>query len=254
MIELTDSARERFDSYLIRLRSALRGARSVEPEDVEQNVREHIEFALAGTPAPIGAEHLGAVLDRLGPPERWLQDEERPAWKRVLDRLRSGPDDWRLAYAAFGLFLASFLLLPVGGPLLLIPAFFVSRAYVALMVEKGEPIGARGWLVYPAMAFILLFVVGAILVGPPSIAMAWAFEEGGIHQIARATSWDLTGLKVGFVLAAFGAWWIIAAAILAALHRPLRYAFHPLLENYRRRHTLILAALGAVALAAILIL
>ena len=84
MIELTDTARERFDSYLMRLRSALRGARSVEPDDVEQSVREHIEFALAGTPAPVGAEHLGVVLDRLGPPERWIPEEERPIWNMPI--------------------------------------------------------------------------------------------------------------------------------------------------------------------------
>src|SRR5687768_13820042 len=128
MIDMTPAARERLDNYLQRLRSELQGTRSVVADEVEQGVREHIEVALAGAQAPVGATDVIAVLDRLGPPERWLADEERPPWRRVIAKLQSTPDDWRLAYLAFGLFLASIVLLPVGiGVLLIIPAMLVSR-------------------------------------------------------------------------------------------------------------------------------
>lgn len=243
MIELTDTARERFDSYLMRLRSALRGARSVEPDDVEQSVREHIEFALAGTPAPVGAEHLGVVLDRLGPPERWIPEEERPIWKQMFDRLRSGPEDWRLAYLAFGMFALTFLLMPIGGILLLIPAFLLSRAYVAFVTDKGEPVGARKWLVYPAIVMLMLFVVGPFLIGPAIALAAYLIEEKRMY--------DGVALHQGaLVVGAGAAWLVVAAGILALLLRPLQAFFRPVLDGVRRRHLLYLAIAGVVIAAA----
>ncbi|HET7707412.1 MAG TPA: hypothetical protein VFM36_15100 [Thermoanaerobaculia bacterium] len=249
MIELTDTARERFDSYLMRLRSALRGARSVEPDDVEQSVREHIEFALAGTPAPVGAEHLGVVLDRLGPPERWIPEEERPIWKQMFDRLRSGPEDWRLAYLAFGMFALTFLLMPMGGILLLIPAFLMSRAYIAFVTEKGEPIGARRWLVYPAIVLLMLFVVGTIVIAPGAGITAFLIEEQHLYR-------NDVRMQVGAGLASIGGWLIVAAGLLALMLRPLQAFFRPVLDTVRRKHFILIAGIGviaAVAGAAILI-
>lgn len=243
MIEMTDTARQRFDSYLSRLRSSLRGARSVEPDDVEQSVREHIEFALAGTPAPVGAEHLGVVLDRLGPPERWIPEEERPIWKQMFDRLRSGPEDWRLAYIAFGMLVLTFILMPIGGILLLIPAFLLSRAYVAFVTEKGEPIGARKWLIYPAIVMLMLFVVGTIVIAPAAGITAFLIEEQHLYR-------DDVRLQAAAGLAAFGAWFMAAAALLALLLRPLQAFFRPVLDGFRRKHFAILAGVGAIAAAA----
>jgi hypothetical protein len=40
MIDLTPDARRRFDEYLQRTRSALRGTRAVEMSEIEQNVME----------------------------------------------------------------------------------------------------------------------------------------------------------------------------------------------------------------------
>lgn len=243
MIEMTDTARQRFDSYLSRLRSSLRGARSVEPDDVEQSVREHIEFALAGTPAPVGAEHLGVVLDRLGPPERWIPEEDRPIWRQVFDRLRSGPEDWRLAYVAFALFCATMIFFPVGGVLLLIPAFLVSRAYVSFAAEKGDRIGARKWLVYPAIVMLLLFVLGIIIIAPGAGITAFLIEEQGLYRGDNR-------MQVAAGVASFGGWFILAAAFLAWMLRPLQAFFRPVLDGVTRKHFIILAVIGAIAAAA----
>lgn len=243
MIEMTDTARQRFDSYLSRLRSSLRGARSVEPEDVEQSVREHIEFALAGAPAPVGAEHLGVVLDRLGPPERWIPDEERPIWRQVFDRLRSGPEDWRLAYIAFALFCATIVFLPIGGVLLLLPAFLVSRAYVSFAAEKGDPIGARKWLIYPAIVMLLFFVFVTIVIAPGVGITAFFIEEQRLFQ-------GDVRMQGAVALSSFGGWIIAAAFLLAMTLRPMQAFFRPLLDGLRRKHFLVLAAIGAIAAAA----
>lgn len=248
MIEMTPAARERLDNYLQRMRSELRGTRSVVADEVEQSVREHIEVALATAQGPIGATEVISVLDRLGPPERWLADEERPMWRRALDRVRSGPEDWRLAYLSFGLFVASIVLLPLFGFLLLIPAMFVSRAWIELARDRGEPLGARRWLVYPAMLVVLAFATGLLIIGPPLPMLALALDDNGLEKI-----WDIPHSKAGqlrFLFGMggvlFGSWWIIASAFCAAFLRPIRFVFAPLLDSLQRKHFAVLAAIGAL--------
>ena len=250
MNELTPAARERLDSYLQRLRSELRGTRSVVADEVEQGVREHIEIALAGAQAPVGATDVIAVLDRLGPPERWLADEDRPAWRRVIAKLQSTPDDWRIAYLAFGLFLASVLLLPVGiGVLLIIPAMLVSRAYIELARGRGEPLGARRWLVYPSIAVVLAVATGLLIIGAPIPALALAFNDfEPLFDIPRSTFGEIR-FTFGLGAVLFGSWWIIAAAFCAAFLRPIRFVFAPLLDGLRRKHFAVLALIGAVVTA-----
>lgn len=255
MIEMTPAARERVDNYLQRMRSELRGTRSGVADEVEQSVREHIDIALASMQSPVGATEVIGVLDRLGAPERWLADEERPAWRRLLDKVRNAPEDWRLAYLAFGLFLASIVFLPAGGILLLIPAMFVSRAYVELARDRGEPLGARRWLVYPSIAVILAIATGALIIGPPLPLMALGLND--IHgEDAFTQIFDVPQTNAGqfrFIAGMggvlFGSWWILAAAFCAAFLRPIRFVFAPLLDGLRRKHFAVLALIGALVAA-----
>jgi hypothetical protein len=252
MIEMTPAARERLDNYLQRMRSELRGTRAVVADEVEQGVREHIEIALADARTPVGATEVIGILDRLGPPERWLADEEKPILRRVLDRLRSGPDDWRLAYLAFGLFLATILFFPVGGVFLMIPAMLVSRAYVEMTRERGEALGARRWLVYPSIALVLAFALGLLIIGPPLGALAFTFNgNNGVEQlldIPRSTAGEIR-FVFGFGATVFGTWWIVAAAFCAAFIRAVRFLFAPLLDGLRRKHFAALAAIGVLVAA-----
>lgn len=252
MIEMTPAARERLDNYLQRLRSELRGTRSVAADEVEQSVREHIEIALAHAPSPVGATEVIGVLDRLGPPERWLSDEERPVWRQITDRLRSAPEDWRLAYVAFGLFVASLLLFNVIGPLLLIPAMLASRAYVELARQRGEALGARRWLVYPAIAIILAFALSLLLVGPPLAVMSSLLDDDGFEPVLDFPQSNVGAARFlsGLWSAVFGSWWILAAAFCAAFLRPIRFLFAPLLDGVHRRHFAVLAGIGALVAAA----
>ena len=248
MIEMTPAARERLDNYLQRIRSELRGTRTVVADDVQQSVREHIEIALASAHGPVGAAEIDGVLERLGPPERWLEDDDQPAWRGFMDHLLNGPDDWRLAYVSFGLFLlAAFF--PMIGFFLLIPAMLVSRATVELAHDRGEPLGARRWLVYPSIAVVLALAVGVLILLPPLGIMAGLTAEvlrsfGVAGDSGGQLRFDL-GLR-GLV---FGAWWIIAAAFCAAFLRPIRFVFAPLLQGLRRRHFAVLALLGALVAA-----
>ncbi|HEX8255725.1 MAG TPA: hypothetical protein VF846_21480 [Thermoanaerobaculia bacterium] len=251
MNDMTPAARERLDNYLQRMRSELRGTRAEVADEVEQSVREHIEIALAEAQAPIGTTEVIAILDRLGPPERWLADEERPMWRRALDRVRSGSEDGRLAYLSFGLFVASIVLLPMFGFLLLIPAMFVGRAWIELARDRGEPLGARRWLVYPALAVVLAFATGLLILAPPLGALAFALggDVEPLLDIPTTRAGEFRFLA-GLNGVLFGSWWMIAAAFCAAFLRPIRFVFSPMLDGLQRKHFAVLAAIGALVAAA----
>jgi hypothetical protein len=246
MMDLTPDAKRRFDDYLQRIHSALRGTPAIETGEVEQNVREHVEIALAGAPAPVGAEHLAAVLEQLGPPERWLPDDERPMWRRVADRVLHGPEDWRLAYLTFALF-AVMLLFPVGAILLLIPSFLLARAHVEMVKSRGEELGARRWLVLPPIACLLVIVAAAALVVPVGVSAGLAGQRDtldflGFSPVDRN---DRLRMHIGLAATGAGIGWIFLSAIFAGLLPQIQTLFAPFLASLRRTHALNLTIAGA---------
>ncbi|HEX7154341.1 MAG TPA: hypothetical protein VF618_22840 [Thermoanaerobaculia bacterium] len=257
MIDLTPSARQRFDDYFRRLRHSLRRASPAEADDVEQSVREHIEVALAGAPAPVGGEQLAEVLDRLGAPDGWVPADDRSIVQRLIQkvsmRLRFGPEEWRLAYVTFGLFLVALLLMPVGiGFFLMIASFLASRAYVDYMETKQEAPGARRWLVYPPIGFFLVIATAFFIVGLAGPALAWGVGDEGflilLEQSRIRAPYYEAQFVIGSVVAVFGAWWILASLIGMALLPVVRYIFKPLLTRVRRTHFLGLTIIGALSL------
>ena len=241
MIEMTPAARERVDNYLQRMHSELRGSRSVVADEVEQSVREHIEIALAHSQSPVGATEVIGVLDRLGPPERWLADEEQDTSRPLRQRIINGPEGWLLSYVAFGLFLLSAAFFPMGGFFLMIPAMLVSRASVEIARERGERLGARRWLVYPAIGLVLAFAVGVLILAPPLWVIAILRAEGLAEDQMR--------FVIGRAGVVFGSWWIIAAAFCAAFLKQIQFVFAPLLDGLGRKHFAVLAGIGALVLA-----
>lgn len=242
MIELTAEAKNRLDEYLQRMRSALRGSRAIEPEEVEQNVREHVDIALAAVPAPVGAEHLARVLEQLGAPERWLPDDDRPVWRRVASRLVSGPEDWRLAYLSFAVTFLMVLFFPVGGVLLLLPAYLLSRASVEVVAERGEPLGARRWLVLPPIFLVAAFLFGIALFVPIAGLSAFVLNERPYLE----HEWVFGA----YIAAVAGAWWIALSGLFALLLAQIQTLIKPFGATWKRRHALVLTAAGVVLLAA----
>lgn len=251
MIELTSDAKLKFEQYLQRMRDTMRGARAVEAAEVEQNVREHVEVALAAAPAPVGSDQLAAVLEQLGPPEQWLPEEERPAWRRTMERLMTGPEDWRLPYLSLAVTTLMFVTLPIGGLLLLVPAFVLSRAWVALMAERNEPLDARRWLVLPPIVIAFVLFLGITLPAGIILAGAAALEHDLPALGIRGPEVDGDEL-LGFsalLLTAAGTWWLFLSALFAFLFEPIRKLFSPILDNVRRRRLLVLTGVAVALLA-----
>jgi hypothetical protein len=251
MIEMTPAARQQFDDYLQRLRIQLRGTRSEVAGEVEQSVREHIEIALEDAQTPVSETEIIGILDRLGPPEQWVGEEERPAPRRAVDGVRSGSDASRLPYVSFGLVLIALATFIFFGFMLLIPAMFASRAWIEQKRERGETLGARRWLVYPAIAIALAFATGLLLLLLPLSTASFALNADSrqLFDIPAHRAGELR-FVAGIRSVVFGSWWIIAAAVCAVFIRPIRFVFSPLLDGLERKHFAVLAAIGALLAAA----
>ena len=184
--EFTAAAAARLDSYLSQVRAALAGT-DLDPADVEADIRDHVAVEFQSHTRPVALVELEAVLAALGPPAGWAPaTPARPAGgfspkvalaglKRrllgVVGALWRGPEDWRLAYLC--LFL-TVLAVPTMG-LSLVVAYLLGRAAVALAAERGVPLGARAWLVYPAVVAVSLPLLLAVCLWPLSL-MPLSFE------------------------------------------------------------------------------
>ena len=195
-------------------------------------------------------------LNQLGSPTQWVPVEDVPIWRTTLIRLRSGPEDWRLAYTTFLLFVAAPLVAGAVGGVLFLGSILLSRATLELLAEDDEPVGARRWLLYPPLVVIYLGLLVTILLAPP--AMLATLGDPTIR--AEAAGWFpepfLITLPV-LVGVAAGAWWASLGLILMRWHRTVRAIFRPFADSFARRHGVRLAYLGlgilALAAAALLI-
>jgi hypothetical protein len=281
MTRFTPEAQTCLEDYLADVRSAVAGHQSVSPDEIEQDVRDHVVAALEGTRGPIIAADVAAVLERLGPPNQWVADEPRSMWKYLSDKLkpvghkaveqikalpgeayqagrgiaarvRDMSNDWRLAYLAFGLFVVGLIAFPLF-PAFLIGAYFAARADVALARERGETLGARRWLVYPPMAILSVALLLIIAIWPIAPAVALS------HQIPRSLWPDVSGMMhvspgavqpVSGLYLAIGTvslWWCICSLIVLRFPNLPGVLFPPFGKCIRRQDATLLFLLAGTA-------
>ncbi len=253
---LTHDAQGDLERYLGRVKSALRPHPSVDADDVEREIRGHIEAELEGAAAPVTAERLRSVLDRLGSPGDWVPTDELPAWRKVLLHLSAGREDWRLAYLALGLFVGCPLLGPVA-PLAFFASILVARAGLALLDEQGEPAGARRWFLYPPLVFIYVDLAVVAVILPPGILLALAADPNLPAELHPMRDFFFGGLPdplwlsaTLLIAAAAGTWWLGLGLALAGFRRAVRWVFWPFADWFERRHGLRIALVG-LAIAAV---
>ncbi|MCY3693857.1 MAG: hypothetical protein OXG77_01425 [Chloroflexi bacterium] len=256
----TENARSDLKRYLRRVRHALRPHPSVDADEVELEIKGHIEAELAGELAPVTAERLHGVLDRLGSPNDWVPDDDLPAWRKLLLRLRTGPEDWRLAYLSISLFIICSIVAPAthsaAAPLLLIASFLVARAGLKVLEEHNESPGARKWFFYPPLVFVYLVIGIMATILPLAVAVGMASDANlpadlyGLRGIL--VEWIVLPTWFGatlLVVLVTGVWWLAIGLVLARLTRAVRAVFWPFAERLRERHGLRIALAGAASAA-----
>lgn len=250
MITLSENAERSLHDYLRQARAYLRGSKSVDVDEVEQNITEHIENELEGAAEPVSCDVLDAVLKKLGKPQQWVPMEELPWWWRIIFRLRSGPEDWRLAYISLALLVAGILALSYGTTsiVLILAGFLASRAALA---EAGDPkeLKAQKWLLYPSLIIVYVFVLLALLMWPLALLLPLAdgYEHTLIESIDRFN--NETGywfMVTTVIVGGLGLWWSILAAMVFKPRKLLRVIFNPFAEKFRSKWAFRLLLIGLV--------
>jgi hypothetical protein len=255
MAMLTEGARGDLERYLSQVRLALRGHSSVDAGEVERDVRAHIDAELTGVPEPVGVDRLRQVLDQLGTPHAWVPEDELPGWRRAVARMQSGPGDWRLAGLTFILFLLSPALFAFADTLWPLPLFaflpsiLIARATLSVLAEQDEPVGARGWLIYPPLVLLYVPLAVMLLVWPlPLTAGVLEDEHNSRAAVEAAFAGPFWRSAVSIAAVTLGTWWTMLGLALAQFPGAVRAAFLPFADWFERRHGLWLAAIGLLSL------
>jgi hypothetical protein len=245
MKSLTDTAQNRLYKYLSQARASLHTCKGVDADEVESDIRAHIETELEGMDEPVSLNILEAVLDRLGSPTQWVPVEEISWWRKTIFRLRSGPEDWRLAYISFGLLIAGFIILP--SFIVLLPAsFIVARAALSEAADSRE-LKAQKWLIYPSLIIVYTFITFWLILWPLVLIIPFAFDFGPIvresyPQIRDDLRYWITAIS--FIIAVSGAWWAVIGAVFLKWRNLPSVLFRPFGDWFNSKLALILLLIG----------
>ena len=247
VLKLSLNAQKSLDDYIYQVKVYLKGVKSVDAEEIVQNINEHIENELTGAAEPVGSETLDKILKKLGSPQQWVPEEELSWWKKFVLRIRTGPEDWRLAYISFGLFIIGFLFPPAY--LLLVPAsYVVSRAAMSLS-NYNIQVKAQKWLIYPSMIIVTFFIAGVLLLLPLSILFPVAENlESTMMQTYKIKIDDnYWYVASSFIAMLVCLWWILEGIICLVFPSLPRKIFYPFAEWFKRKHALIQIAPAIIA-------
>ena len=240
MITLSKSAKKSLEDYLRQARAYLRGSRSVDANEVEQNIAEHIENELEGAAEPVSCDALDAVLKKLGSPKQWVSEEELPWWRKIILRLRSGSEDWRLAYLSLGLLVVGFLMLsyaPVG-IVLILASFLISRAALSEAVDPNE-LKAQKWFLYPSLIVVYVFTLLVLLTWP--LVLLIPLADGYEHPFSRLQdNLDYWVTATSVIIASLSLWWSILAAVILTSRKMVRVLFRPFADAFKAKWALLL--------------
>ena len=76
MKNLDENAKGHLDKYLQEVRTCLAGRKSVDADEIERDIIEHIESELESVEEPVGFDEVDTVLKRLGNPQQWVPQED----------------------------------------------------------------------------------------------------------------------------------------------------------------------------------
>lgn len=174
--------------YLERVRAALDGS-DLEVEPVIEDVRAHVLEALAEARQPAGTAAVLDTLRRLGEPESWIHDLERP--RAQADAGRADAVQVWQGIGVLTLTVLGIVAFPWVGPLILLFAWIAARAVLA--AEGQAPPPKLRWLIYPAIVLFVGFVAAAIALLPAlpmsEIASESSFGSPALLTIAGLLCW-----------------------------------------------------------------
>jgi len=228
MINLSDDAKKYLDEYLQQIDICLSACKSVDADEIRQNVMDHIENELKML-EPVGADELRSVLKRLGSPSQWVPEDELSWWRKMILRLRTGPEDWRLVYFSFGLLILGLLFPP-----LFIFSFLLARAAICEADKAAQKLDTQKWLIYPQLLLVYVPLASAIFLWP-----SFLFSE------------YLEKPEILFPI--LGSWWIILGLVFFVRPKWPILLFRPFVSWWNRKQALALIAIGLLFVGGLLL-
>lgn len=264
MINLADNAKKHLDNYLQQVRACLKDCSTVDADEVEQNIKEHIESELQDSSEPVSLDALDDILKRLGSPQQWLP-EEISWWRKIILRLRTGPEDWRLAYISFGVLVLSALFYCYNKEeisLILVAVSFILSRSTLSAVDNHNELKAQKWLIYPSLIIVYGFALFSLLLWP--IPLLFELASGYDHAKIDMFPWS-TGNETPYWTLAFiffaGAtflWWLILALVHKTTPQLFGVVFRPFAKTIKpkilNRLMVIMAGLAAVCILTIILM
>jgi hypothetical protein len=249
MVELTESAQKGLNDYLRQVRAYLRWSKSLDRDEVEQNITDHIERELEGSPEPVSCNALEGVLARLGSPRQWVPPEALNWWGKVVLKLRTDSEDWRLAYISSSFLLVAVILMFLVSPLQVVffaASFVTARA--ALAAAADEDLGAQKWLIYPALLIVSAAFAFFLFVGPGLLAGIIGGELYEVRWIRQGSAMGVVALVITSAALVTGLWWMLLGLILCKWPVLLRGPMRPFADGFNRRRALTLSSAGLLLL------
>jgi hypothetical protein len=234
MKELTSNAKNCIDNYMQKVRSRLKGAKSLAGDDIERDIQDHIERGIEHEAEPVGYDVVAGMLERLGGPEQWVPDEELSWWRRIVSRMQNGPDDWRLSYICIGVFAIGML-----SPTFWVFFFLPLSAYIARSAISnaggGDELWAQKKFLYPPLITFYWIAGLALFFGPPAM----------LRDLARDSEYYKDFRDIFFALG--GLWWCIVSGFIQR-KQLLEKAIYPFANDARRKDLKGMFRLGMVCL------
>jgi len=249
MVELSESAQKGLNDYLRQVRAYLRWSKSLDRDEVEQNIAEHIERELEGTPEPVSCSTLESVLARLGSPSQWVPPEALNWWGKLILKLPTDSRDWRLAYASFAFLLAGAILMFLVSPLQVVffaASFIIARA--ALAVAGDTDLGAQKWFLYPILLMVGAAFVAILFLGPALLGGAIGAGLYDLDEIRRRNALGVIVFAVTSGALVTSLWWIVLGLILYKRPGLLRQPLRPFADGFTPRRSLTLSGAGVLLL------
>jgi hypothetical protein len=250
MVELSKSARKGLDDYLQQVRTYLRWSKSLDRDEVEQNITEHIERELEGSPEPVSSSALDGVLTRLGSPRQWVPPEAMHWWGKLILKLRTDSEDWRLSYISFSFLLVGFLLMCLVSPLQVVffaASFITARA--ALAAAGDEDLGAQKWLLYPILLMVGAVFVLTVFLGPAGLAVIIAAALHEIHWVGRDSHMGVVAFVYTATVLVTSLWWMLVGLLACKWPGLIRQPLYPFADGFNHRRALAISGAGLLLLA-----
>jgi hypothetical protein len=256
MVSLSENAKKRLDDYILQMRACLRNCTTVDADEIEQNVIDHIENELSGAAEPVALDDLDPVLKKLGSPAQWLPDDGKSRSTRLTQSRV-------LTYISFAL-TAVFLLMSMPRTLavllwrplletliffpgnLLLPAFILARLALA-GVWNPKDLGQQRWLAYPPLILAYISISWRILLLPGIIIFLFWLPRyiSYLNEIAAGEEAKVYNtFVVTTITASVGLWWIALGTILRRWPKLVHVIFRPFANWFNRKWAAALLCIG----------